>query len=207
MSLKKNIKKLSDKIERVTYRFSTRYWRKRRISLTQILVRWKCELSNNLIDKRYPDLIRSYSLKLCAGRIYENKVRGSVAELGVYKGEFAKQINDCFPEKKLYLFDTFEGFDQVQFLADKNSHSHVKNDPFQTSVAEVLQKMSIPEQCIVKKGVFPNTAQDVDDQFAFVSLDADLFQPTYDGLKFFYPKLMGGGIFLSTITIILIGLE
>lgn len=33
-----------------------------------------------------------------------------MAELGVYKGKFAVEINKLFPYKKLYLFDTFEGF-------------------------------------------------------------------------------------------------
>ena len=33
-----------------------------------------------------------------------------MAELGVYRGEFAKEINKVFPDRTLYLFDTFEGF-------------------------------------------------------------------------------------------------
>ena len=39
------------------------------------------------------------------------KLDGSVAECGVYKGEFASVINRCFYDRKLYLFDIFEGFD------------------------------------------------------------------------------------------------
>ena len=31
---------------------------------------------------------------------------------GVFRGEFASKINKCFPNSKLYLFDTFEGFDE-----------------------------------------------------------------------------------------------
>lgn len=29
-----------------------------------------------------------------------------------FRGEFAKYIHRAFPHSKLYLFDTFEGFDQ-----------------------------------------------------------------------------------------------
>lgn len=36
----------------------------------------------------------------------------AVAEGGVFQGDFAKVINQCFPKHKLYLFDTFEGFDE-----------------------------------------------------------------------------------------------
>ena len=35
---------------------------------------------------------------------------GAVAELGVYRGDFAKEINKVFPDRAFYLFDTFEGF-------------------------------------------------------------------------------------------------
>ena len=35
-----------------------------------------------------------------------------IAEGGVYQGDFAKEINTCFPHNRLFLFDTFEGFDE-----------------------------------------------------------------------------------------------
>lgn len=35
-----------------------------------------------------------------------------VAEGGVFQGMFAAEINRYFPKNKLYLFDTFEGFDK-----------------------------------------------------------------------------------------------
>ena len=35
-----------------------------------------------------------------------------VAEGGVFQGDFARHINRCFPKSKLYLFDTFSGFDK-----------------------------------------------------------------------------------------------
>jgi O-methyltransferase len=49
------------------------------------------------------------------------------------------------------------------------------------------------ENCIVKKGWFPQTAEDVDETFAFVSIDVDLSEPIYQGLVFFYPRLEKGG--------------
>lgn len=35
---------------------------------------------------------------------------GSVAELGCYKGDMSWQLNILMPDRKLYLFDTLEGF-------------------------------------------------------------------------------------------------
>jgi O-methyltransferase len=53
--------------------------------------------------------------------------------------------------------------------------------------------MSFPENCRPIKGFFPESATGLDDQFVFVSLDTDLFEPIYNGLNFFYPKLVSGG--------------
>jgi hypothetical protein len=58
------------------------------------------------------DYVRYSSLELVAREIYENKISGNVAELGVYQGGFAQYINQIFPDRKLYLFDTFEGFNE-----------------------------------------------------------------------------------------------
>ncbi|GHV80292.1 hypothetical protein AGMMS49944_20830 [Spirochaetia bacterium] len=142
------------------------------------------------------DAVRYASLLLVANGIYEKKVAGCVAELGVYKGDFAKRINICFPDRKLFLFDTFEGFDERDVnaeIAQNFSTAVVTSDFTNTSVEVVLNKMKYPENCIVKKGYFPETAEDVEEQFAFVSIDADLYEPIYQGLMYFYPRLEKGG--------------
>jgi O-methyltransferase len=33
----------------------------------------------------------------------------------------------------------------------------------------------------------------IEERFCFVSLDADLYNPMYEGLKYFYPRLEKGG--------------
>jgi O-methyltransferase len=146
------------------------------------------------INTKRLDFIRMSTLELVAEEIYQNKIPGNVAELGVYKGEFAKEINSLFPDRKLFLFDTFEGFDKKDIDAElKNSFSSGKQDFSDTSVESVLAKMKYKENCIVKKGFFPESAAGVDEKFSFVSIDADLYQPIYSGLHFFYPKLNSGG--------------
>ena len=52
-----------------------------------------------------------------------------------------------------------------------------------------------PENCVIKNGYFPETAEGLEDEtFAFVSLDPDLYAPVLSGLEFFYPRLSGGGV-------------
>ena len=149
---------------------------------------FKQELAYNL------DFVRYTTLELCANEIKANNINGNVAELGVYKGEFAKRLNQLFPDKKLYLFDTFEGFNAKDINTEKQkSFSSGEQDFSDTSVELVLNKMKYPHNCIVKKGYFPESAIGVDDKFCFVSIDADLYEPILSGLQFFYPKLESKG--------------
>jgi len=146
------------------------------------------------IDRNYMDYIRLSTLELVANEINISKLDGNVAELGVYKGKFARYINQYFPDRKLYLFDTFKGFDETDVQSEiKNTYSTGTQDFSNTSVEKVLTIMPFPKQCIVKQGFFPATAVGLEDEFVFVSIDADLFDPIYNGLNYFYPRLKKGG--------------
>jgi O-methyltransferase len=146
------------------------------------------------IDKNYFDYIRLSTLELLSHEITRRNLIGNVAELGVYKGKFAKYINACFPKRSFYLFDTFEGFDSRDVTSEKKQNLSAGSQDFSdTSIEGVLKLMPFPEKCIPIKGFFPESAKNIDDSFVFVSLDADLYEPIYNGLRFFYPKLVNGG--------------
>src|SRR3954463_2256349 len=66
------------------------------------------------------DYVRYSILGLCYEEIIANNVAGSVAEVGVYKGEFSKRLNQLFLNRKLYLFDTFSGFDERDVSVEQN---------------------------------------------------------------------------------------
>lgn len=142
------------------------------------------------------DYFRLSSLELMASKFKEEKTTGECAELGVFRGEFARLINKYFPDRILYLFDTFEGFDirDTEFDDEKNYRKAI-HDFSHTSVKSVLDKMPYPEKCIVKKGYFPESINDdILPEFCFVSIDVDLYKPIYSGLEFFYKKLVKGGV-------------
>jgi O-methyltransferase len=146
------------------------------------------------IDKNYFDYIRISTLELVSHEIKKKNLKGSVAELGVYKGKFAKYINLYFQDRKLFLFDTFEGFDVRDINNEKKEgFSSGDQDFSNTSVASVLKLMPFAENCIPVKGFFPDSAKDIHEEFVFVSIDADLYEPIYMGLKFFYKNLVKGG--------------
>lgn len=117
-----------------------------------------------------------------------------VAEAGVYKGDFASLINKYFKNNKLYLFDTFNGFDLEDISIDEANTNQGRYAD--TSVELVMSKMQYPEKVEIRKGFFPETAKGIDDKFVFVNLDMDLEQPTFAGLQFFSDKLSSEGIIL-----------
>jgi len=146
------------------------------------------------IDRNYFDYVRLATLELIAFEISKKKLSGNIAELGVYKGKFARYINQYFPDRLLYLFDTFEGFDNRDVVSENaKNFSSGEQDFSDTSVESVLKQMPFPQKCKPVKGFFPDSAKGIDDRFVFVSLDADLYEPIYNGLVFFYPKLVSGG--------------
>ena len=142
------------------------------------------------------DGIRYASADRLAEEIRVREISGEVAELGVFKGVFAAFLRQIFPDKKLYLFDTFEGFMPSQGEYDKNEFDTYLGDFSNTSVDYALNTIGDVSNCIVKKGCFPDTAKDIEEAFCFVSLDVDLYQPTLDGLEYFYPRLSKNGFIM-----------
>ncbi len=146
------------------------------------------------LDPNYFDQVRLAALELASYEIHTRNLPGNVAELGVYKGKFARYLNQFFPNRKLYLFDTFEGFDPRDVRQERAAHLSAGTQDFSnTSVEKVVQQMPIPSNCIPVKGFFPESAKAIEDDFVFVSLDADLYEPIYHGLQYFYPRLVKGG--------------
>ena len=144
------------------------------------------------------DYVRVKTLELCCGRL-EN-VPGAAAELGVYKGGFARCINALMPQRRLYLFDTFEGFESSEAAREKrlgNLSSGVEAAHKNTSLSNVMGLMPHPESVQPMPGYFPESLNGLEDVFALVSLDADLEESTLAGLEYFVPRMVQGGyIFL-----------
>lgn len=141
------------------------------------------------------DMIRSSTLAMIADEIKRKDLDGQVAELGVAEGKFSAVINALFPEKKLYLFDTFEGFpDSDLDYERKCGYSDQQRGTYSgIEIEDVLRKMKYPKNCIIRKGYFPETAKGLEETFCFVSIDCDLYNPIYAGLSYFYPRVISGG--------------
>ncbi len=146
------------------------------------------------------DYTRLFTFELCAREIIQNKIAGEVAELGVFRGDFAKLLNEVFHDRKLYLFDTFESFDNRDVEEERKNRFmnesaliEVMEGLKNTNVELVMNKMKNKNNVIVKKGYFPESLGFLEEKFCFVSLDVDLYKPTLEGLKYFYERLSPGG--------------
>lgn len=139
---------------------------------------------------------RVASLAAVAREIYRKGIVGSVAEAGVYRGDFSRFINILFPDRKLFLFDSFEGFDRENVV--NNYDNSLQTDSFinrltDTSIDIVMEKMVFPQNVVIKKGYIPMTFKNIEEKFCFVNLDMDLYKPTYEALQFFWDNLNAGG--------------
>ena len=137
------------------------------------------------------DPVRYASLALALHTIDSEGIHGHLAEAGVWRGETSKLIHRVCPHRKLFLFDTFEGFEKQDL---ENEDGRFRD----TSIALVEKTIGDLENVRIRPGHFPDTAKDLqDERFAFVILDMDLYKSTLAGLEFFYPRVPSGGyIFL-----------
>ncbi len=135
------------------------------------------------------DYVRLATLELLCRRVKD--LPGAAAELGVYKGFFARCINQLLPHKPLYLFDSFQGFEEGAGATESFQAAH-RN----TAVDGVLAIQPHPEQVIVKPGFFPASLEGLEERFCLVSLDVDFEATTLEGLRYFWPRLAQGGYLL-----------
>jgi hypothetical protein len=142
------------------------------------------------------DLARFYTLYLNLHQTLTDAVLGDVVELGVYKGNSASMLAAFSREHRrhLYLFDTFEGFDDRDLHADYTKKSRLFAD---TSVTKV-QALVGSENITFVKGFFPQSTSNMKlpEAIAFGHIDCDLYDPVKAGLELFFPRLSPGGMLI-----------
>lgn len=129
--------------------------------------------------------------------VFENNIEGDIVELGCFVGESSKIIQKavdlCRVDKKLYVYDSFQGLPQP---------NPEKGDCFEEgSLAtnkEVLIKnfenneLRVP---VIWEGWFKDIPQDaLPEKICFAFLDGDLYESIYDSLSKVYHRVSPGGI-------------
>jgi O-methyltransferase len=125
---------------------------------------------------------------------------GDFAECGVYKGGTAMLTLRTLREAgvrgtPLHLFDTFQGMPDE---AARDAGRHAPGDFGDTSLDAVRARLEGLGDVRFHPGLVPATLSEVADRrFALVYLDLDLYQPTLEALRFFYPRLVTGAAILG----------
>jgi len=123
-------------------------------------------------------------------------MKGDLIEIGVYEGGTAKIMAEMFPDKPIYLFDTYEGL--------PNTLNNKKGDPqcyyvghCGASLETVKKNLKDCKNCEYFKGVFPETSEPMKDKkFCFAHIDVDIYKGTKDSLEFLYPRMLKGGLMI-----------
>ena len=150
------------------------------------------------------DYVRYREIELLAEELKRAHVSGAVAEVGVELGYTSEMLNRTFPDSKLYLYDSFDGFDDAAIMEegekfglplDFSDRWRMRRPEPDVCRQLVLRRLPNRENVVVRQGLFPNTAyeNDSDVVFAFVVLDVDLYKTTLEGIEFFWPRLVNGG--------------
>lgn len=157
----------------------------------QRIVPTPASLADSVLSQRdlSNDYVRLATLELLCRRL--DDVPGAAAELGVYKGFFARCINQLLPERKLYLFDSFEGFAEEANASASFQAAHAN-----TTIEKVLDIMPHRSMVTVTPGFFPASLNGLEEAFCLVSLDVDFAQTTLEGLRYFWPRVQRGGIIM-----------
>lgn len=123
-------------------------------------------------------------------------VPGDTAECGVYKGAGSYIICKVNQESELHhrthhVFDSFEGLSKPSKLDGK----YWTEGDLSCSLETVTENLSEFNNISFHKGWIPERFSDIErDNFCFVHIDVDLFQPTLDSFEFFYARMNEGGV-------------
>ena len=173
------------------------HWPTQVVSLTGGFFPPRDSANRRICNLEAHDNTRRDMLILLLRTLLERQVPGAFAELGVYKGLTARLIHHYAPERTLHLFDTFEGFTERSAAAELRGLGHTAKLFSDTSLEQVRRFIGATSSAVqFHRGFFPESipATLSTETFAFVHLDADLYDPIIGGLRFFYPRMPRCGI-------------
>ena len=114
-----------------------------------------------------------------------------IAECGCYLGGASKVMSIASENTKpLHIFDTFSGIPQ-DYIIDGNRCRAGEHAASQEAVRQTLGDAP----ATLYQGLVPGTLSQLkDEKFSLVHLDMDVYLPTLEALKFFWPRMVDGAV-------------
>jgi predicted O-methyltransferase YrrM len=121
---------------------------------------------------------------------------GDVIECGVFQGVtsvlMAKLMDLRQSDKKLFLFDSFQGLPEPDRQVDASLRFQKGGwAASRKEVEALLAKYNVLQRCVIHEGWFSETLPKLkdDQQFCFAYIDADLYSSTVDCLKHIWKRM------------------
>ena len=177
----------------------------------------KIDIYKNSIQKtgqlktdNFSKQLRFYNLLQLTEHIFKNKElkEHNFAECGCWHGYSSLALSTILKKNNFknnfYIFDSFEeGLSDVK-LQDKNLLKDMtlkeelkQKNYFKSSEIHVKNILRPFNFIKIFNGWIPERFKEVSDKkFSFVHIDVDMYQPTLDSIKFFFPRLEKNGIII-----------
>jgi len=171
------------------------------------------QLADQLILEEY-----SMVAKPCFSSIYYEKdkidnLEGDIVECGVYKGGMSLFLTKLFPNKKVWLVDSYEeGFQDINsapYKTDKIDDPHKKGYPIRNGQTGISLEQVKEFFNNFGEGINPNVnylkgfVKDVlepsvcsIEKISLLRVDVDAYSATREVLEFLYPKIVSGGMII-----------
>ncbi len=161
--------------------------------------------AKNSHGDNFPKRYRFNSLQQVLEQVLEKGVPGQVAECGCYTGHstyiIAEILRNNNYEGAFHIFDSFEGGlsdklpeDKEERYLETEEQILAEKMTFRSRMEDVATSLSEFDFCQFYKGWIPERFTEAEShRFSFVHVDVDLYQPTLDSLRFFFPRLEKGG--------------
>ena len=128
-------------------------------------------------------------------------VPGDVVELGSLTGMTAaviqRTLEDFGSDKKLYLYDSYEGLPPK--FSPKDGNCPLKPENFKTSPEHTVQRftdLGLRQPQIVPGWFADTLPHSLPEQICFAHVDGDVYQSVKESLEAIYPRLSSGAIVL-----------
>ena len=143
---------------------------------------------------------------------YVRNLEGRTAECGCWKGlssyllcKTELEFTPSYKGENHEIYDSFSGLSAAtenDFIVDKEVKALVggvggEEGDFSYQLDSVKRNLNEFKKINYYKGWIPSSFdQNRSDSYKFVHVDVDLYVPTLESLKYFYPRLVAGGIIL-----------
>ncbi len=129
-----------------------------------------------------------------------SKLPGDFVECGVNTGIYSLAICQYLDfnalGKRFLLFDTFAGIPEAQRLPTESLELIRHQNQFYSECYEIAcRNFAAYPSAVLVRGMVPDTLRSVDIRdVAYLSIDMNLTYPELEALKYFWPKLVTGGL-------------